>query len=113
MTDMKKTIITPLLLTLITLAPWLQACTSQSQPAQAVNSPTPSSDRLDITAVVLDELLKDKSFTVVLKSKVQLTDQQLASLKQISNDEMARLGSVNAENRKSEAEASSVRVAKS
>ncbi len=110
---MKKIIITPLLLTLITLGLWLHGCTSQSQPPQATNSPTPASDRLDITVEAFDELLKDKAFTAVLKSKVQLTDQQLASLTKISSDEMARLGSVSADNRKAEAEASGVRVLKS
>ena len=109
---MKKNIISPLLLILITLALFLQACASQGQLPQAANSPTPSSDRIDMTVEVLNELLKDKAFTAVLKSKVQLTDQQVASLLKISSDEMARLGSVNADTRTNEAKAGSVRVLK-
>ena len=96
---MKKNIVSPLLLILIILALFLQACASQGQLPQAANSPTPSSDQIDMTVEVLNELLKDKAFTAVLKSKVQLTDQQVASLLKISSDEMARLGSVNADTR--------------
>lgn len=111
---MKKIIITTVLLILMALGLWLQACTSQSQPPpQVINSPTPASDSLGITAKALDQLLEDKAFTAVLKSKVQLTEQQLASLKQISTDEMARLTSVKAENQKGEAEASDDRLVKS
>ena len=47
MTDMKKNIISPWLLVLISFALFLQACTAQSQLPQAANSPTPSSDGID------------------------------------------------------------------
>jgi lipoprotein-anchoring transpeptidase ErfK/SrfK len=113
MTDMKKNIISPWLLILISFALFLQACTAQSQLPQAANSPTPSSDRIDIPVEALDELFKDKAFTAVLKSKVQLTDQQMTSLRKISSDEMTRLGSVNADDRTTEAKAAADRLLKS
>jgi hypothetical protein len=71
MTDMKKIIITPLLLTLITFGLWLQACTSTAQLPQATNSPTPSAAGEDpsLTLTVLDQLFADKLFTAALKSK--------------------------------------------
>jgi len=101
MTDMKKHIISPLLLILITLTPLLQACSSNAQPPQAGNSPTPLSSAGEdpsLTLAVLDQLFTDKVFTAALKSKVQLTDDQIAALKKTSSGELAKLGSANAEN---------------
>lgn len=113
MTNMKKHIITPLLLTLITFTPLLQACSSTVQPPQASTSPTPSNDRVDMPVEVLDALLNDKAFTAVLKSKVQITDQQLAALQKISGDETARLRSANAGDRTTVAKEAAASVLKS
>jgi lipoprotein-anchoring transpeptidase ErfK/SrfK len=114
MTDMKKIIITPLLLTLITFGLWLQACTSTAQPPQATNSPTPSSSAEDpsLTLTVLDQLFTDKLFTAALKSKVQLTDDQIAALKKSSSGELAHLRSANAENQAAAVDAARARTLK-
>src|SRR6185369_5963580 len=114
MTDMKKHIISPLLLILITLTPLLQACSSNAQPPQAGNSPTPLSSAGEdpsLTLAVLDQLFTDKVFTAALKSKVQLTDDQIATLKKTSSGELANLRS--AENQTAAADAARVRTLKS
>jgi lipoprotein-anchoring transpeptidase ErfK/SrfK len=113
---MKKHIITPLLLALITFAPLLQACTSAGQPPQAANSPTPlsaASEDPSLTLPVLDQLFAEKIFTAALKSKVQLTEDQIAALKKTSSDELAKLRSANAENQTAAAEEARARTLKS
>jgi len=57
------------------------------------NAQSPSA----ITLAVLDALLTNENFVSDLKSKVQVTDQQLDQLKKASTDEVARLRSNNAE----------------
>src|SRR5580765_836338 len=115
MTDMKKHIISPLLLILITLTPLLQACSSSAQPPQPGNSPTPLSSAGEdpsLTLAVLDQLFTDKVFTAALKSKVELSDDQLAALKKNSSGELANLRSANAENRTAAADAARARTLK-
>ena len=115
MTDMKKIIITPLLLTLITFGLWLQACTSTAQPPPATNSPLPLSSVSEdpsLTLAVLDQLFTDKVFTAALKSKVQLTDDQIGALKKSSSGELANLRSANAENQAAAADAARARTLK-
>lgn len=116
MTSMKKTIITSLLVMLVTFLPLLQACGTGGQPQPAANSPTPLSSVSEdpsLTLPVLDQLFSDKIFTAALKSKVQLTDDQIAALKKTSSDELAKLRSANAENQTAAAEAARVRALKS
>jgi hypothetical protein len=63
--------------------------------------PTPLSSAGEdpsLTLAVLDQLFTDKVFTAALKSKVQLTDDQIAALKKTSSGELANLRSANAEN---------------
>lgn len=101
MTSMKKTITIPLVIIVIAYGALFQACGSASQPPLAMNSPTPlssPSEDLSLTPAVLDQLFSDKVFTAALKSKLQLTDDQIASLKRVSSDETAKLRSANAEN---------------
>src|SRR5580765_7798891 len=115
MTDMKKHIISPLLLILITLTPLLQACSSSAQPPQPGNSPTPLSSAGEdpsLTLAVLDQLFTDKVFTAALKSKVELSDDQLAALKKNSSGELANLRSANAENQTAAADAARARTLK-
>ena len=115
MTDMKKHIISPLLLTLITLTPLLQACSSSAQPPQTANSPTPlssASEDPSLTLTVLDQLFTDKAFTAALKSKVELTDDQIAALKKTSSAELANLRSANAGNQTAAADAARARTLK-
>ena len=114
MTNMKKHIISPLLLALITFTPLLQACSSTAQLPQATNSPTPSStgDDSSLTLTVLDQLFTDKAFTAALKSKVQLTDDQIAALKKTSSGELANLRSANAESQTAAADAARARTLK-
>ena len=113
---MKKTIIPTLVLALITLAALLQACTSDVQPPQAATSPTPLpsvSEDPSVTLPVLDELFSDKIFTAALKSKLQLTNEQIAALQKVSSDELAKLHSSNAENQTAAAEDARARALKS
>jgi L,D-transpeptidase ErfK/SrfK len=113
---MKKIIITPLLLTLVSFGLWLQACTSDIQSPQAANSPTPSSTASEdpsLTLPVLDELFADKIFTAALKSRVQLTDDQIATLKKTSSNELAKLRAANAANQTAAAEDARTRTLKS
>src|SRR5436190_3249394 len=101
MTSMKKNIITPLLITLAVLVSLLQACSSDVQSPQAANNPTSSSspgEDPSLTLPVLDQLFSDKVFTAALKSKVHITDDQIAALKKTSTDELAKLHSAKAEN---------------
>jgi lipoprotein-anchoring transpeptidase ErfK/SrfK len=113
---MKKTII-PLLVIVIGFGALFQACSSAGPPPpSAANSPTPlssPSEDASLTPSVLDQLFSDKIFTAALKSKVQLTDDQIASLKKVSSDELAKLRSANAENQTAAVEDARARTLKS
>jgi len=116
MTSMKKTIITALGVALITFGALLQACTPDVQSPQAANSPTPlasASEDPSLTLPVLNELFSDKAFTAALKSKVQLTDDQIAALKKVSSDELAKVRSSSAENQTAAAADARARTLKS
>jgi len=54
-------------------------------------------EAVPITLPVLDALFADESFTLELKSKLQLTDEQIARLRKIAGDEVLRLRQQNTE----------------
>jgi lipoprotein-anchoring transpeptidase ErfK/SrfK len=54
-------------------------------------------EAVPITLPVLDALFADESFTSDLKSKLQLTDEQIARLRKIAGDEVLRLREKNTE----------------
>lgn len=88
-------------LVIITCGLLLAGCERQGAiPQSPVSQSTPqtASEPLTITLPVLDGLLNDKMFLAALKSKVQLTDEQIAALKKISSNELARLGAPNGGN---------------
>ena len=64
-----------------------------------VASPSPAAAAKDspVTLAVLDALFSDEAFTAKLKSKLELTDEQLGQLKKIATAEVARLRESNAE----------------
>jgi lipoprotein-anchoring transpeptidase ErfK/SrfK len=67
-------------------------------------SSTPVAE-VPITLPVLDALFADKQFRTDLKSKLQLTDEQIEALKKLSSAEVAKLRQSNAENKAASAEA--------
>jgi len=70
-------------------------------PAPASPSPSPSpqpeTKTVAVTLPVLDALFADEAFKGELKSKLQLTDSQINSLRTIASDEVAKLRHENAE----------------
>lgn len=80
-------------ITFILLGAMLTGCTTELHSPQASDNPTPSPSGSDVTIALpaLDALLSDKMFTAALKSKLQLTDDQIAAIKKISSDESAKL----------------------
>ena len=63
-------------------------------------SPSPAgsiSKAIPVTLPVLDALFSDEAFKSQLKSKVELTDDQLAQLQKIAGEEVARLREANVE----------------
>jgi lipoprotein-anchoring transpeptidase ErfK/SrfK len=84
------------------------ACTDQpmnsnSNTVSATPSPTASPTKTvaaapaRITLPLLDALLTDERFVAELKSNLKISDQQIDSLKQVSQSEIARLRQANAE----------------
>jgi len=74
-------------------------------------SPSPSSTVSKATAIpvtlpVLDALFSDEAFKTNLRSKVQLTDDQLAQLQKIASEEVARLRQSNIEEKSPEEQSS-------
>jgi L,D-transpeptidase ErfK/SrfK len=69
------------------------------QPAAPAASPSrmTEAEAVPITLPVLDALFADESFTSDLKSKLQLTDEQIAGLRKIAGDEVLRLRQKNTE----------------
>jgi len=107
---------------IIALSLTLAACSREVQPPRtAVTPPSPASpsppsplaaspappteEAVPITLPVLDALLADEGFRADLKSKLQLTDEQIGALRKISGDEVAKLRRSNAENQSGSAEA--------
>jgi lipoprotein-anchoring transpeptidase ErfK/SrfK len=60
-------------------------------------SPTPVSQVAPVTLPVLDALFSDEAFKSALKSKIQLTDDQVIQLQKVAADEVARLREANVE----------------
>jgi lipoprotein-anchoring transpeptidase ErfK/SrfK len=84
------------------------ACHREIQ-APPVETPAPvvtASEAVPITLPVLDALFADEAFKTELKSKLQLTDEQINALRKVSSDEVAKLRKANAENQTGSAEAS-------
>jgi hypothetical protein len=78
--------------------------TSQASPADSaanISKPVP------VTLPVLDALFADDAFRTTLKSKVELTDEQLTQLRKIASDEVAKLRQLNTEATNANAEADS------
>jgi lipoprotein-anchoring transpeptidase ErfK/SrfK len=75
--------------------------TSQASPAA---SATNSSKTVPVTLPVLDALFSDDAFRTTLKSKVELTDEQLTQLRKIASDEVAKLRQQNAETKNANSE---------
>lgn len=77
---------------------------NSNAPGTASPSPSPSASptnsitsSIPVTLPVLDALFSDEKFKTELKSKVQLTDDQVAQLQKIAADEVAKLREANAE----------------
>ncbi|HCX28638.1 MAG TPA: hypothetical protein DHU55_02525, partial [Blastocatellia bacterium] len=70
-------------------------------------SPSPSSEvsqanAIPVTLPVLDAMFSDEAFKSRLKSKIELTDDQIAQLQKIAGDEVARLRQSNTEEQSAE-----------
>jgi lipoprotein-anchoring transpeptidase ErfK/SrfK len=107
-----------LIMAVATLA--LAGCaTEPGSNSNASSSPSPSvspaaspsatgvSQAVPVTLPVLDALFTDEAFKTKLRSKVELTDDQLAQLQKIAGDEVARLRQSNTEEQAGDAEQSS------
>jgi L,D-transpeptidase ErfK/SrfK len=66
-------------------------------PAATASPAQPSQSSAQITLPLLDALLTDEKFVGQLKTDLKLTEQQIASLKRVSSEEIARLRQSNAE----------------
>ena len=97
-----------IVLLVLVLAISFAACTttpsnSNSNVATTTASPSPSPSTSatesisQLTLPVLDALLTNESFAGELKSKLQVTDDQINSLKKLASTEVARLRQTNAE----------------
>jgi lipoprotein-anchoring transpeptidase ErfK/SrfK len=78
----------------------------ETPPPAVGPAPAAASETIPITLPVLDALLADEAFKAELKSKLQLTDEQIDALRKVSRDEVAKLRKANAENQAGSAEAS-------
>ena len=68
----------------------------------ASTSPVPVSKAAAVPLPVLDALFSDEAFKTKLKSKLELTDDQLGALQKIAGDEVARLRQSNIEEQSAE-----------
>lgn len=76
---------------------------NSASPSPSVSpSPQAVSGAASITLPVLDALFSDEAFRTNLKSKLQITDDQLAQLQKIASDEVAKLRQGNAEEKAGE-----------
>jgi lipoprotein-anchoring transpeptidase ErfK/SrfK len=71
-------------------------------PSSSPSPPGSVSKTIPVTLPVLDALFADEAFKSTLKSKVELTDEQLAQLQKIAGEEVARLRESNAEGKSDE-----------
>jgi len=112
-----------IVLLILVLAGSFAACTttpsnSNSTVATTTASPSPSPSTSakesvpQLTLPVLDALLATESFAGELKSKLQLTDDQINSLKKLASTEVARLRQTNAEDSTGDAAESRERATK-
>lgn len=69
----------------------------QATPSPAASPTTGSETISQVTLPVLDALLTDEAFAKELKSKLQVSDDQLSSLKRLASSEVNRLRESNAE----------------
>ena len=92
---------------------------SNSNSATPAGSPSPSpsaspiskvSTAIPVTLPVLDALFSDEAFKSNLKSKVELTDEQITQLKKVAADEVAKLRESNTEEISGKAEQSRQRA---
>lgn len=79
---------------------------AQNPPPVAASTPPSVTEAVPITLPVLDALFADEAFKTELKSKLQLTDEQINALRRVSSDEVAKLRKANAENQPGSAEVS-------
>jgi lipoprotein-anchoring transpeptidase ErfK/SrfK len=84
----------------------LTGCRRGEQNPQPVAASTPPSaaESVPITLPVLDALFADEAFKAELKSKLQLTDDQINALRKISGQAVTKLHESNAENQSGSAE---------
>ena len=89
--------------------------TGPSPTASPSPSPSPNTEArtVAVTLPVLDALFSDEAFKEELKSKLQLSDAQISSLRTIASDEVARLRHSNAEQEGGSAEEARDRAAES
>jgi lipoprotein-anchoring transpeptidase ErfK/SrfK len=97
-------------LLIVTLGLLLSGCKPRTEAQKAEATPNPSlpvaaETAIPITLPVLDALLADEAFRAELKSKLQLTDDQIAALRRISSEAVAKLPTSNAERQAGSAEA--------
>jgi lipoprotein-anchoring transpeptidase ErfK/SrfK len=89
---------------------FLSGCKPRTEPPQAAATPTPpnliaAETAVPITLPVLDALFAGEAFKAELKSKLQLTDEQIAALRRISSAAVTKLRTSNAEKQSGSAEA--------
>ena len=87
---------------------FLAGCTRQAQTPPtpvAASTPPTAAEAVPITLPVLDALFGEAGFKAELKSKLQLTDDQIAALRKISSEAVAKLRKSNAELQTGSAEA--------
>ena len=77
---------------------------AQNPPPVAASTPPSATEAVPITLPVLDALFAEEAFKTELKSKLQLTDEQINALRKVSSDEVAKLRKANAENQAGSAE---------
>src|SRR6267378_1990838 len=89
--------------------------TGPSPTASPSTSPSPNTETktVAVTLPVLDAFFSNEAFKEELKSKLQLTDAQISSLRAIAGDEVARLRRSNAEQEGGSAEEARDRAAES
>ena len=102
--NMKPTFKAALIITICGLL--LAGCRRGEQNPQPVAASTPPSaaESVPITLPVLDALFADEAFKAELKSKLQLTDDQINALRKISGEAVTKLHESNAENQSGSAE---------
>ncbi len=80
--------------------------TATGSPAPtASQSATPVTQVASVTLPVLDALFSDEAFKTAVKTKVQLTDDQIQQLQKVSGDAVARLRETNVEEKVTEEQA--------